>query len=164
MRYLTVILAFFVASCGFTPLYGTQNNDVNITSSLQSVRINPLEGRLGQLITNELIEDLYQTSGEQNTKYELFLDVSEEVNVYGFNQDRSTTRESYAQTINYRLVDIDTQEEVTSGVAIARTSYDVVQSDFSNFSAKQDAVERMVDEISQNITRKLAVFFRNSSE
>lgn len=164
MKLLIVILSFFVASCGFTPLYGSLNNEVNMSKSLQSVSIAPLEGRLGQLLTNSLSESLYQTAGANNVTFELKLDVKEELSQYGFNQDRSTTRESYTQTVNYRLIDIETQNEVTSGLAVARTSYDVVQSDFSNFSAKQDAQTRMVDEISQRITIKLAAYFKNQTE
>jgi LPS-assembly lipoprotein len=164
MRFLIVILSFFVASCGFTPLYGTNNHDESVQRSLQSIKITPINGRLGQLLTNALIEDIYKTAEIYNVKYELSLTVDEETSRHGYNQDRSTTRESYSQTVNFKLINIENQKELTTGVAVARTSYDVAQSDFSNFKAKQDALERMVNETSQSITRKLSVYFKNNPQ
>lgn len=164
MRYSVIILTLFLGACGFQPLYGEKNSGKFVELALQGIHLNQTEGRLGQMLQNQLSQSFNQQNQVDSSKYELFLEVEEVSERYGFNQDRSTTRESYALVTHFKLLDIDTGEILTTGRSTARTSYDVAQSDFSNHSAKQDAQARMVLETAQNITLKLSLFFNTTTE
>ena len=162
MRVYILIISFFLSACGFTPLYGNLDGSTSTNAELQTISIRPLEGRTGQLLTNHLAEKFYTNNTTGDEKFELIIIIEENVDRYGFNQDRSTTREGYTLKTRFKLLNISSGEEVTQGLTTQNTSYDVVQSDFSNASAKQDALERMLLETAQRITILLSTHFKNS--
>lgn len=164
MRALIISLAFFISACGFTPLYGNLSDSPSVNEELSSIYVSPIEGREGQVLTNHLTEKFYSQNPVDNNKYTLTVTLDQTIDRYGFNQDGSTTREGFTLKSSFSLLNTASGEEITNGATTSRTSYDVVQSDFSNASARQDALERMLSETAQNITILLSTHFRQSEQ
>ena len=164
MRAFIVIISLFVSACGFTPLYGNLDNGSTTSQELQLIKISPPQGRSGQVFNNHLSDIFYSNINIDEKKYELKFDFVETVERYGFNQDNSTTRETYTVKVVYSLFDLSSGDELLQDFLASSSAYDIVQSDFSNSSAKADALERMLAETAQKLSIKLSRYFRMSNQ
>ena len=82
---------------------------------------------------------------------------------YGFRTDESVTRESLTLTASYQLVDQKTGDVVLQDEVRAIQAYDVVQSDFANFSTQQDAEARTALQIAELLTARLGLYFKSEN-
>lgn len=160
MKKLTILLIFFLGACGFQPLYGS-DGDENIRDSLNKIMVATSNNRLHQMVSNNLIEQFGANESSENALYSLDFIATEKVLQFGFKPDQSITRESYKLTIEYSLINLATSENILSGTINSQTSYDVVQSDFSNFRGKEDAQERMAQEVAKKLNVALSVYFKS---
>ena len=65
---------------------------------------------------------------------------------------------------NFRLRDLDTRRVVLTGTSNAVVSYNVLQNDFSNVVAENDARRRGVKEIAEDIRLRLAAYLNARRE
>lgn len=162
MRYLVLLLGLCcLSACGFTPLYQASGNGANITDELSFVNIAPIPDRLGQVMRNHLLTTLNTGA---NSKYELRIVLNQESLGYGTRSDAAATQEQLTITADIKLVDPSTDTILYSDSLFARTSFDLVLSDFSNVIQREDSAERLVIEISERIHRRLALYFRNTPD
>ncbi len=90
--------------------------------------------------------------------------LSEETEGFGIRSDESVTRVNYRLEAFYRLTSATDGRLLTEGTARSNMAYDVVTSDFANFSAEQDAQQRTADQIATIIVNRLGLFFRSESD
>ena len=148
------------------PMYGNfSENGPGLESQMQLIAIEPIPERIGHYLGDDLIFALNGTGSHPTPKYRLFVAVTEEVQTPLI--DTVSGRASAATVVlnaNYRLVRIDTNEELTSGKSFVFKSYDRTSDRFSNIRAARDAEIHDAKALSDELHNRLATFLSDHKQ
>ena len=154
------LLCGLLAACGFRPLYG-QAEDSAITpgDDLAAVYVVPLTDRSGQILHNYLRDRLNPRGLPAAPAYRLSVQVAESVQEVAIRSDETATRADLRLTANFNLQRTDTEEVLLTGKSEAITSYNILISQFATSTSEEDARNRGLRELSENIRKQLGTFF-----
>jgi LPS-assembly lipoprotein len=76
-------------------------------------------------------------------------------------RDNTTSRTSITTTARYSLVDSASGRALFSATSRATDAYDVLVSDYATLVSRDDAVNRALREVSDDIRTRLAVYFQD---
>ncbi len=162
MRHLLLTLLLLLPACGFQPLYDDGGSAGGVQQTLAAIDIAPIPDRLGQIMRQRLREKL---NGEGAPKYRLYVTLKQEKEGFGYRPDAAITQEQLTMWAFVRLVPLSSEETVAFEEEMrARTSYDLVLSDFASLTQREDAARRLVQELAERIHRKLALHFTKNSD
>jgi len=158
---LAVLLCGLLAACGFRPLYGHGDDDSGITPTddLAAVYIVPLTDRSGQILHNYLRDRLNPRGQPAAPAYRLLVDVQESVSEVAIRSDETATRANLRLRASFSLRRADNDTVLLDGNSEAITSYNILISQFATYSSEEDARNRGLRELSENIRKQLGTFF-----
>jgi LPS-assembly lipoprotein len=141
--------------CGYQPLYGA---NTPAAQQLPVVQINNIPDRLGQQLRNRLIDRFYQNGRPASPEYTL--DISLVPNVYklGIALDDSATRAELSLVANYTLRNMQ-GAAILSGSTNSVTNFNILRSQYATLIGEQDAYDRSIAQVSEDITRRISLFF-----
>jgi LPS-assembly lipoprotein len=141
--------------CGYQPLYGA---NTPAAQQLPVVQINNIPDRAGQQLRNRLIDRFYQDGRPASPEYTL--DISLVPNVYklGIALDDSATRAELSLQANYTLRNMQ-GAAVLSGATTSVTNFNILRSQYATLIGEQDAYDRGIAQVSEDITRRISLFF-----
>ncbi len=150
-----------LAGCGFQPLYGsntTTASGTQMSEAMSSVDVQPIPGRVGQKVRNELIFSNTGGGNAAQPRYELKIalreqDIQQLVQVTGNAQGQV-----YQLTASYTLVDVASGTVLHRGKAVSRAPYTRFQEVFANVRARYDAENRAARTISESIKSQVAAY------
>ncbi|MCF8466323.1 MAG: hypothetical protein K9G33_02885 [Sneathiella sp.] len=146
-------------ACGFQPLYGKTTQSTDVREKLAQIYIEPIEGRTGQILRNELL-DLANPGGiPDQPAYRLVISIEVQKVGLAIQQDATKTRYNLTLNSKFRLTDAAGQDVIYSGSTQNIASYNVVQSEFANLSAANNAEKRAALVAAEQINQQLSVFF-----
>jgi len=165
------IVVLSVGACGFKPMYG-QNSDggVALSQIMANIKIDPVRDELGrqerlaQLLENNLHERISPLSSDGSSLYVLRASYNVEERGYGIREDESVTLQNLRLSVAFSLIDIDSDQSIMDGTARAIVTYDLVQSDFSNKIARETSLERLSEEVANQITTRIGTFLSNNAK
>jgi len=164
-RYLTfpgfLLALLLLGACGFKPMYGENSADPGLQETFSGIEIAPVPDRIGQVVRNHLLDRINPYGSPSAPDYVLNIQLVQSTEGFGFRSDESVTRESLTLEAAFTLTDSKTGEVVLEDLARSVHSYDVVQSDFANYSAQQDAEARTALQVSEMITANLGMYFKS---
>ena len=164
-RFLTfpglILVLFLLPGCGFKPMYGETSADPALQETFAGIEIAPIPDRIGQVVRNHLLDRINPYGQPSAPDYVLHIQLVQLTEGFGFRSDESITRESLTLEASFRLTDRETGEVVLEDLVRSVHTYDVVQSDFANFSAQTDAEARTALQVSELITANLGMFFKS---
>lgn len=153
---LSFVVATTLAGCGLRPLYGgAQGSDIRTT--LLSVEVAPIEGKTGWLVRNKLIERL-GTEARSGARYRLVVTLDDNITAFGLRGDRAATFERRSLRARYQLVASATGLVLLDATAGSDAGIDIVSSEYATVAAEQTALERLADQVSDQIATRLAVY------
>lgn len=147
-----------VSACGFRPMMRQVGNE-DVRGELAAVKITGLNGRLGQLVRNSLLDHMNPQSATVPSRYILVIQLTQKTNSLAIQLDNTVTRYNLVVTANIRLLDGEDQKELYKSIVRRAASYDVVKAPYSTLVAEQDAARRAADEVGVDISNQLAVHF-----
>ena len=153
---LGLALALGLSACGLKPLYGGGSNGP-VAQSLQSVSVAPIGGRGGWLVRTAL-EDRLGTKDGVPHRYRLEVTLDDQIIGFGVRRDDAETRERRTLRARYRLVEADKGTVVLDATAGSDAGIDVVSSEYATVAAEQTALERLSNEVADQIVARLAQF------
>ncbi|MGF7208080.1 LPS-assembly lipoprotein [Skermanella aerolata] len=141
--------------CGYQPLHGA---NTPAAQQLPLVQINNIPDRLGQQLRNNLIDKFYRDGRPASPEYTL--DISLVPNVYklGIALDDSATRAELNLVANYTLRNMQ-GAAVLSGTTTSVTNFNILSSQYATLIGERDAYDRSVVQVSEDITRRVSLFF-----
>jgi LPS-assembly lipoprotein len=158
MKRLTALaLILMLPACGLQPLYG----DRNVSNSLRSVELAPIEGKAGYLVRAALEERLGRPAGGV-ARYRLQIELDDQINGFGVRRDDSVTRERRVLRARYRLIEMESGTTVLDATAGSDSGIDVVSSEFAVVAAEETALERLTGIISDQIVSRVALYVKRS--
>ncbi len=172
VRIITGLLCvLFIGACGFSPMYGQNSaTGTGLAQVMANIQIDPIRSasgrqeRLSQLIENNLHDRISPVASNGNTRYVLKANYDVEERGYGIREDESVTLQNLRLSVGYALIDINSDESIMDGTARAIVTYDLVQSDFSNMQARQTSLERLSEEVANQIITRIGTYLSNNSD
>jgi LPS-assembly lipoprotein len=156
LRALLPFAAVMLAGCGLRPLYADGAQGA-VAAGLQSVAVSPIEGRVGWLVRNALVDRL-GGSGAPDPRYRLEIELDDEITSLGIRGDRAATRERRSLRARYQLVEAATGAVVLDATAGSDAGIDVVSSEYATVAAEQTAAERLSMILADQISARIALY------
>jgi LPS-assembly lipoprotein len=151
------LLLLAVAACGFRPLYGTRSADPRAASELAGIYIAPLPDRDGQLVRNALLDRLNPKGEPEQPRYRLDVRMQISETPVALQKDETATRAQITYTVLFTLYEGNVA--LTNGTFTRDFSFDYVNQQYSNISARNDVKRRAADEIATEIRNRMATYF-----
>ena len=171
-KYQVLLLALFVSSCGFQPLYVEKkhNNawyfsgdfDTSITQEMAQIKVEPIEERFGQVVRNELMDSLTPRGVPSRPKYRLYVELTnKEIYQQALRDDITATREQVQYRVDSVLYDAQTDKELVRGNSIAYSSYDIMSNPYSTTIAEKKGEKDCAQIIANDIALRLGAYFHS---
>jgi LPS-assembly lipoprotein len=130
---------------------------------MASVEVEPIPGRVGQKIRNELIFSNTGGGEPMPSKYKLDITIRESVTQELVRITGEATGQVYQIDATFKLKSIKDGKVVLEGKALSRAAYDRYEQIFSNVRAQYDAQNRVARTIAESIKTRLAAYLQNSA-
>jgi LPS-assembly lipoprotein len=154
-----------LGGCGFRPLNGAPAQGESglagpdVQAAIRAIRIAPLTGRPGQQMHNLLRDRLNPGGQPLQPAYLLRVRLEEEREEVNIRLDETATRVGLKLTAIYELTSQATQDQVLSGHTRVITSYNILQNKFATIASEQDARERALERLADQIAMRLTAHF-----
>ena len=139
--------------CGFKPIHKISNDDVDISN--YSVKIL-------NSVSREIIDEISTNiiSGD-NEKFSALLTINESLTPLIINTNGTVAKYRIEILISYKLIEIETNQEITNGMARGFAQYDVGTSEINNEDTKKsmikiaakNAIQIMVSKLQSSISQ-----------
>lgn len=158
----TLLLALAVGGCNVKPLYGTNPAGTPVTADLAAIDIVPVEGRVGQVIYNELNLMLNGGTGSVAPSYGMSLRVrssGRSVAIRRIGGRPQSRNMNVSASFEVWPLGEETRRVIFSGAVSRTAAYDWVDQRFANDRAEMDAQDRAARAVAEEIRIRLATFF-----
>jgi LPS-assembly lipoprotein len=151
-----------LSGCGLHPLYAGGTSGP-VARQLAQVTVAPIAGKNGWLVHNGLVDRLRAT-GSAAPRYRLEVTLDDQIIGFGLRRDNEITRERRTLRARYRLIDTTSNEVVLDATADSDAGIDVVNSEYATIAAEQSALERLADDIADQIVARIALYAERSGK
>lgn len=149
-----------LAGCGLQPVY-SGGSDGQVAQALAGVDVAPIPGRSGWLVQNAL-NDRIAAMPDGTPRYRLEVELDDKIEGFGIRRDDAITRERRTLRARYRLTDAGSGAVVLDATAGSDAGIDVVRSEYATIAAENTALERLAQEVADQIVARLALYARNA--
>lgn len=153
---LAALCAF--SGCQLSPIYAGGGSGA-VAAALRNVDVAPIENRSGWLVRQALIDRLGTPEGTASYRIEVELD--DQIEGFGIRLDDAITRERRTLRARYRLVSADNGQVLLDAAAASDAGIDVTTSEYATIAAEQTALERLSEDIADQISTRVALYIRN---
>ena len=157
IRRFLPFLGFALASCGLHPLYGGGSSGT-VAMTLRTVEVGPIEGQVGWLVRNKLVDRLGESGSTTSPLFRLDVKLDDNLTGFGIRGDRAVTRERRTLRARYQLVSLATGNVVLDATAGSDAGIDVVSSEYATVAAEQTAAERLAEVVADQIVARLGIY------
>jgi len=155
---LIVATSLALAGCGFRPLYGERSATSVSAAELAAIQIETIPNRDGQMLRNNLLDKLQPRGPAPKSLYRLAVGLQTTKEGYGIREDDTATRASLTMVANYNLLDLSNGQVLLNASSRSTSSYNILDNEFATVISEDDAVRRTVQDLSEEIRTRLAVF------
>lgn len=154
-------LMALLTACGLRPLYGGSNSAARET--LGAVEVGGIPGRAGYLMRGAL-EQRFGAAGSETRRYRLEVTLDDSIEGFGVRADNAVTRERRTLRARFQLVTADRGTVLLDATAGADAGIDVVSSEYATIAAEDSALERLTDQVADQIVARIALYAIRRSE
>lgn len=155
--FLPFVLAAALAGCGFEPLHRTTARG-SAVDSLAAIRVEPISDRSGQVLRNYLLDRLSPRGVPARHAYALRVRLQEPRQTLALRRDDVISRVGYSANASFELIDAAGRRLLT-GVSTHTTDYEVTNSEFATLISSQNARDRVLEMVGDDIRNQLAAYF-----
>jgi LPS-assembly lipoprotein len=149
------VAALALSGCTLRPLYAGGSRG-QVAQALRSVAVAPIPGRAGYLVRGALVDRLGAQGG--TAAYRLEVELDDRITGFGIRLDDAVTRERRTLRARYRLVDAQVGTVLLDATAGSDAGVDVVGSEYATVAAEQTALERLSEEVAEQIVSRVALY------
>lgn len=159
-----LITASMVSACGYKPLYGQNQNAPSAQRHLESINVKPIPDRIGQMMRTAMMRGLSPRAKRSAHAYDISITLNESVSTLAVEQNAFATRANLTLEANYTLTRRADLLNLTSGSVRSVSSYNILASDFATKSAKDDSRKRAIQDVSNTLRTRLAIYFQGPGQ
>lgn len=151
-----------LGGCGFTPLYGGPANDVSVAARLDTVTVQNIPERPGQMLRLALETELHGAGAPVAQDYTLAVSYTISTAAIGIQQDTASTRNRYVATASWALAPIGAPNApLAQGMATSEDAENVVDQQYFALTLESGTVnQQLANEIAAQITQQVAAYFK----
>ena len=149
-----------LSSCGLQPLYSGGSQGA-VAQALAGVEVAPIPGRGGWLVQNAL-KDRFAALPGGSSRYRLVVELDDKIEGFGIRRDDAITRERRTLRARYQLTEAGTGAVLLDATAGSDAGIDVVRSEYATIAAENTALERLSQEVADQIVARLALYAQRS--
>ena len=161
-----------LSGCGFRPLYGPitapDGSEAGLEEELAAVRIGPLYDRTGQLLRRSLQRRMEESVPGTPARYLLNVNVDLGAEILGYRQDGTPTRIRFTLNGNWNLntIAVPPRRVAASGIPYRNIdSFNIPDLQFFSADTSRDAaLVRLMDDLSEEVARQVAMALRRQKE
>jgi len=153
---LALLAALTVAGCGFQPIHGERS--AASSDALATIDIGLIADRTGQMLRNELLQQMQPRGGRTPSRYDLAVTMGESLQNLAIRKDETATRANLILIARFSVTSRRDGKKVFAGRARSVNSYNILTSDFATLSAREDARRRGVQQLASGIKERLSVW------
>ena len=150
-----------LASCGLRPLYGNASSPA--VQTLGAIEVGPIEGRAGYLMRGALEQRLGAVD-QREARYRLDIVLDDDITGFGVRADNAVTRERRTLRARFQLVALDRGTVLLDDTAGTDAGIDVVSSEYATIAAEQTALERLAEQVADQIVARIALYATRTAE
>jgi len=154
---LAIVLALLLGGCGFHPLYGDRPRS-DYDADLASIKVNSIPDRLGQQLTLSLRDGFNPYGVKAPVRYVLEVKLTASRNDLGIRTDGTASRTQMMVVASFQLKEVATDRTVLQGMTRTAVSFDSLTDEYANVVARQNAQERSLLDISDDIRTRVLVY------
>lgn len=157
--WLAMLVALSVlTACQVRPLLGTNNGtSADVSGKLELINISEADGRLEQVVRNELIFLTGSSDTNSALTYNLSLNVtSSNTSILGAGSDNVFSAGRMTVSGDYSLENLNDDTVIVQGKRTSVAQYDLPDQEYSKIRALQDAENRAARELAAIIYADLA--------
>jgi LPS-assembly lipoprotein len=157
----SILLAFLLLSgCGFHSVYGTHTTEdgAPVASDLNNITIENIPDRNGQMLRNFLVDRLYGQNRPSQPLYDLKVTIHSSEEDLGILANATSTRSLLNMNADYVLNDAQ-GKQILRGTAHSVASFDLLDQMYATVAARNDAYQRTLHEVSEQITNRISLYF-----
>ena len=160
LHSLFLFFCLLLAGCGFHPVYGSHGAESGspVALDLNNIAIDTIPDRHGQMLRNNLIDRMYGKNRPAQPLYTLKVNINANEEDLGILANASATRSLLNMHGEYSLVDAQ-GKEILRGTTHSVASFDKLDQMYGTVAARQDAYERTLHEVSEQIVNRLSLYF-----
>lgn len=164
MKRIAPLAFLLLAACGFQPIYSSHDHSAPVADEMAQVAIDNIPDRTGQMLRNNLIDRMYGTSGRpRRPLYHLGVELRTTIEDLGIQADATSTRTLLNTYGTYALTDRD-GNELIRGTAHSVASYNKLSDQYGSLASKENAIDRTINEVSEQITNRVSLYFAERAE
>lgn len=148
------------AACGFQPLYRHLGDSDPL--AISSVRILNIENRSGQKLRNFLLERMSHGRANKKKRYSLKVRLTESKRNLNLRKDGSATRAILSISANFVLTP-NANGKNFHGRVVSESSYNALDSEFATLSSENDARDRALRSIAEEIRLRVAAALKDTA-
>lgn len=149
-RRTLLALPLALAACGFTPVYGPGGTGTKLNGQ---VLVQEPSTQAGYLLTRHMETRLGRSAGGARYALDLTIDLDEDD--LAINSSGDITRYNVIGNVEFALRDSTTGTIITSGKVQNFTAYSATGTTVATLAAEQDALERLMVILGDQITARL---------
>ncbi len=146
--------------CGFQPIHA-QRSAAN-SDALAAVDIRLISDRPGQMLRNELLQQMQPRGPRTPAQYSLAVGLREAIQNLGIRKDETATRANLTMTAKFTIIQLSGRKMVHTGETKSVNSYNSLTSDFATLSAREDARRRAIRQLAIDIKERVSVWLVRS--
>lgn len=159
-RTLLSGLGALLGACNFRPLYLAQGpGDATVHAELAAIEIRGLDGRLGYLVRNALLDELNPATADVPPRYVLHVRLRSRATALGIQLDNTITRYNLLLAAAFELRDKEQNGLLYASRVQRISSYNVSREPYADLVASQTAERRAAQAVATDIRTLLAVRF-----
>lgn len=148
--------------CGFQPLYGGRDEPNGaVTKEMSEILVMPIADRTGQKMHNMLRDNLNPLGQPAEPQYGLNVTLKETTEDLGIRKDATATRANLTMEANYSLFSYQDKSTLFRGRSTSTNSYDILDSQYATQVAEDDARTRALQQLSEEMKIRLAIYFKS---
>ncbi|WP_375331829.1 hypothetical protein [Candidatus Tisiphia endosymbiont of Temnostethus pusillus] len=155
---LALAYLFLFTSCSLKPVYSNKYSTQEL-SQLSSIEIEPIASIEGAEFCYYL-SSILPRSTTATTKYLLKVKFTNKRLPLILQKNSDVLREAISQTVQYRLVDIVTSQDITSGTFRHVTSYSTAALPYHSYIDEEVALKDLTKQGADDILARLILYFK----
>lgn len=160
--FASILIPLMLGGCTLQPLYAGGAGGP-VVSTLSAVHVAPISGEAGWLVRGALRDRLAVSADDVAARYRLDVRLDDDISGFGVRSDDSVTRERRTLRARWQLVDTVDGTTLVDDTAGSDAGIDVVGSEYATIAAERTALERLSQDVAEQIVVRIAQFARNQS-
>ena len=145
--------------CGWEPLYGDIETEP-ASAELRAIKVDPISERIGQRLAITLRNSLNPTGEPTTQRYQLSTTLTTNLSNLGIQSQGLATLGQIDVYATYKLIELKTGSTLLTNTVHVANSFDLNPNQYSTVVGEDDARNRSVAELDQEIVTRLTFFLQ----